>query len=78
MCIKLKGVTLYFYLGNIILKQVALFCPVSEQTKIILDLFFFLLMDLIPEDLTLHSLPLFLLNQEDPEKDRDRKMFSNI
>lgn len=78
--INLTGVTLNFHLGKIILKQLALFCPVARQnqTKVILGLYFFLLMNLIPEDLTLHSLPLVLIHQEDPEKDRSRKMFTNI
>lgn len=35
-------------------------------------------MNLIPEDLPLHPLPLVLVHQEDPEKDRNQNMLNNI
>lgn len=40
--------------------------------------FGFFLMNLPPEDPTLHPLPSALVHQEDPEKDRKQNMLSNL
>lgn len=68
--IKLRGVTLNFPLGTIILKWQASFSAAAEQNQMEVHKlcpFWLSLMNVAPEDPNLRSLPSVLVHQEDPE-----------